>query len=66
MLDRLTSYFLSLSLVAQVTILGVLSLLLVFQALKRYEDQTFIAFSLALAALALAWLGFAKAYSVVP
>lgn len=66
MLDQLTNYFQSLSPIGQAVTLNVLSLLLIFQALKRYEDQTFIAFALALAALVLAWLGFAKVYSAVP
>jgi uncharacterized membrane protein len=66
MLERLTLYFQGLSPIAQVIILSVLSLLLVLQALKRYEDQTFIAFTLTLMALILAWVAFAKAYSAIP
>jgi uncharacterized membrane protein (DUF373 family) len=66
MLERLTLYFQSFPIVVQVTILSVLSLLFVVQALKRYEDQTFIAFALALAALVLAWIRFAKAYWALP
>jgi hypothetical protein len=65
-LDQITRHFQSLPPVAQVLILCVLSFVLVLQALERYEDQTFTAFSLALLALVLAWFAFAKAYSAVP
>jgi hypothetical protein len=61
-LDRVTSYFQSLSSVPQAAIFGALSLFLAFQAAKRYEDQSLIAFLLALAAIVLFWLAFAKAY----
>jgi hypothetical protein len=46
---------------AQATILGVLSLFLVSQAVRRYQEQTLIAFLLALGAIALFWMAFAKA-----
>jgi dolichyl-phosphate-mannose--protein O-mannosyl transferase len=62
MLERLISYFTSLSPRAQATILGILSLFLVFQAVRRYEEQTLIAFLFALGAMVLFWLAFAKVY----
>jgi hypothetical protein len=60
MLERLTRYFQSLSPAAQAAILGFCSLLLIFQAAKRYEDQTATAFLLAVAAIVLVWLAFAR------
>ena len=64
MLDRFTSYFQSLSPIVQAAIFSVLGLFLILQALKRYEDQSFTAYLLALAALVLSWLAFAKVYWV--
>ena len=66
MLERITDYLQGLSIVTQIIILCGVSLVLVLQALDRYEDQTFTAFFLALLALVLAWVAFAKAYSAMP
>jgi type III secretory pathway component EscS len=60
-LDRFTIYFANLFPGAQATIFGVLSLFLVFQAVRRYQEQTLIAFLLALGAIVLFWMAFAKA-----
>jgi hypothetical protein len=60
MLDRVTSYFQSFSPIGQAAILGVLSLLLLFQAARRHEEQTLVAFMLALGGIVLLWLAFAK------
>ncbi len=62
MLDRVTSYFQSFSPVAQAAILAVLSLFLFFQAGNRYEEQTFVAFLLAVGAIVLFWFAFAQVY----
>ena len=62
MLHRFTSSFQSLSPGAQATIFGVLSLVFAFQGVRRYEEQPLVAFLLALGAVVLFWLAFAKMY----
>ena len=62
MLERLLSYYSSLSPGSQVMLLSAFSLLFASQAVKRYEEETFTAFLLALGALILFWLAFSKAF----
>jgi uncharacterized membrane protein YadS len=66
MLDGITRYLQTLSPGAQATIMGALGAFLVFQAVRRYEEQTLIAFLLALVAIVLFSLAFAKAISGPP
>ena len=47
---------------SRASILGALSALFIIQALKRYEDQSVFAFSLALTGQAFSWLAFTTVY----
>jgi hypothetical protein len=57
--------FRSLSPGTQSGLLGAVSLLLMLQAVQRYEDRSLFAFFLALAAIALSWFRFRKGLLVV-
>jgi hypothetical protein len=61
-LERLVHYIHGLSAASRASVLGVLSALFIIQALKRYEDQSVIAFFLALVGMALSWLAFTTVY----